>query len=38
LPSALTSDVKMLAVASPDYLERRGVPSTPADLRRHCLH
>jgi len=35
----LTSDVKMLAVASPDYLERRGVPSTPADLRRHaCIN
>src|SRR5882762_10028523 len=35
----LTPDVKMLAVASPDYLERRGVPSTPADLRRHaCIN
>src|SRR6267143_5111954 len=35
----LTSDVKMLAVASPDYLERRGVTSTPADLRRHaCIN
>jgi DNA-binding transcriptional LysR family regulator len=35
----LTPDVKMLAVASPDYLGRRGVPSTPADLRRHaCIN
>src|SRR5882757_360581 len=35
----LTPDVKMLALASPDYLSRRGVPSTPADLRRHaCIN
>jgi DNA-binding transcriptional LysR family regulator len=35
----LTPDVKMLAVASPDYFERRGMPSTPADLRRHaCIN
>ena len=35
----LTPDVKMLAVASPDYLARRGEPSTPADLRRHaCIN
>ena len=35
----LTPDVEMLAVASPDYLERRGVPSTPADLHRHaCIN
>ena len=35
----LTPDVKMLAVASPDYLARRGEPSTPADLHRHaCIN
>lgn len=35
----LTSDVKMLAVASPGYLARRGLPSTPADLHRHaCIN
>src|SRR6201987_902278 len=35
----LTPDVKMLAVASPDYLARRGEPRTPADLRRHaCIN
>src|SRR6266403_2466431 len=35
----LTPDVKMFAVASPDYLSRHGVPSTPADLRRHaCIN
>jgi DNA-binding transcriptional LysR family regulator len=35
----LTPDVKMLAVASPDYLAKRGEPSTPADLRRHaCIN
>ena len=35
----LTPDVKMLAVASPDYLAQRGEPSTPADLRRHaCIN
>jgi len=31
--------VKLLAVASPDYLAKRGEPSTPADLRRHaCIN
>jgi DNA-binding transcriptional LysR family regulator len=35
----LTADVKMLALASPDYLSRRGEPSTPADLHRHaCIN
>lgn len=35
----LTPDVKMLAVASPDYLARRGKPGTPADLQRHaCIN
>jgi DNA-binding transcriptional LysR family regulator len=35
----LTPDVRMLAVASPDYLAQRGEPSTPADLRRHaCIN
>ncbi|HEY4213723.1 MAG TPA: LysR family transcriptional regulator [Steroidobacteraceae bacterium] len=35
----LTPDVKMLALASSDYLERRGEPKTPADLHRHaCIN
>src|SRR5882724_9320441 len=35
----LTPDVKMIAVASPDYLSRRGEPGTPADLHRHtCIN
>lgn len=35
----LTPDVKMLAVASPDYLLRRGVPQSPADLHGHaCIN
>ena len=35
----LTPDVKLLAVASPDYLAKRGEPSTPADLRSHdCIN
>ncbi|HXR19785.1 MAG TPA: LysR family transcriptional regulator [Steroidobacteraceae bacterium] len=35
----LTADVKMLAVASPDYLARCGEPKTPADLRHHaCIN
>lgn len=35
----LTPDVKMVAVASPDYLELHGVPQTPADLHRHaCIN
>lgn len=32
----LTPDVKMIAVASPDYVARRGVPKTPADLHGHA--
>src|ERR1700751_5345905 len=35
----LTPDVRMLAVASPDYLARCGEPQTPADLHRHaCIN
>jgi DNA-binding transcriptional LysR family regulator len=35
----LTPDVKMTAVASPDYLARRGVPRTPAELAQHaCIN
>lgn len=35
----LTADVKMLAVAAPDYLARRGTPETPADLHGHaCIN
>jgi DNA-binding transcriptional LysR family regulator len=35
----LTPDVKMLALASPDYLSRRGEPKTPADLHGHaCIN
>jgi DNA-binding transcriptional LysR family regulator len=35
----LTPDVKMLAVASPDYLARRGKPGTPTELQRHaCIN
>ena len=35
----LTPDVELLAVASPDYLERRGEPRTPADLHDHaCIN
>lgn len=35
----LTPDVKMRALASPDYLSRRGEPKTPADLHRHaCIN
>jgi DNA-binding transcriptional LysR family regulator len=31
-------DVRFLAVASPTYLSRHGVPDTPDDLRRHrCI-
>lgn len=32
----LTPDIRMLAVASPDYLARRGTPRTPADLQGHA--
>src|SRR6266481_6245215 len=35
----LTPDVEMLALASPDYLARRGEPRTPADLHHHaCIN
>jgi DNA-binding transcriptional LysR family regulator len=35
----LTPDVRLLAVASPDYLARAGEPKTPADLHRHaCIN
>src|ERR1700752_4219401 len=35
----LTPDVRMLPVASPDYLARCGEPQTPADLHRHaCIN
>jgi DNA-binding transcriptional LysR family regulator len=32
----LTPDLNMIAVASPDYLARRGTPKTPADLHHHA--
>ena len=35
----LTPEVQMLAVASPEYLARRGEPKTPADLHGHdCIN
>jgi DNA-binding transcriptional LysR family regulator len=35
----LTPDVKMVAVASPEYLSRHGEPKGPADLHRHaCIN
>jgi DNA-binding transcriptional LysR family regulator len=35
----LTPDIELLAVASPDYLARRGEPKTPADLSAHaCIN
>ena len=35
----LTADIKLLAVASPEYLASAGEPKTPADLHRHaCIN
>lgn len=35
----LSSDAELLAVASPDYLARRGEPRTPVDLQQHsCIN
>ncbi len=35
----LTPDLNMMAVASPDYLARRGTPKTPAELHgRACIN
>ena len=35
----VTPDVKMIVAASPDYLARHGVPTSPLDLRRHaCIN
>lgn len=35
----LSPDMEMMAVASPDYLARRGVPKAPADLHDHaCIN
>jgi DNA-binding transcriptional LysR family regulator len=35
----LTPDMKMVAVASPDYLKQRGTPKTPKDLHDHaCIN
>lgn len=35
----LTPDVNMVAVASPDYVERRGMPRQPSDLHEHdCIN
>jgi len=35
----LTPDVKMIVVASPDYLAGKGVPRSPADLQGHsCIN
>lgn len=35
----LTPDVKMIAVASPQYLALRGTPHSPADLHQHaCIN
>jgi hypothetical protein len=38
-PNSLALPVRMRALASPDYLARRGEPRTPADLHRHaCIN
>jgi len=35
----LSPDVKMIVVASPDYLAHRGTPRSPADLHSHaCIN
>jgi len=35
----LTPGMKMMAVASPDYLSRRGTPTSPAELHQHaCIN
>jgi len=35
----LTPDMDMVAVASPDYLARRGTPRSPAELQEHaCIN
>lgn len=35
----LTPDLKMVAVASPDYLAQHGTPQSPADLHQHaCIN
>lgn len=35
----LTPDMNMVAVASPEYLARRGTPKSPADLHKHaCIN
>lgn len=35
----LTPDLRMVAVASPDYLAHRGTPTTPAELQHHpCIN
>jgi DNA-binding transcriptional LysR family regulator len=39
IATRLTPDVRLLAVASPEYLARCGEPKTPADLHRHaCIN